>query len=222
MKRVFIPIAACWLILSAVTACTEKEKKDRDAPPPPPPPTAQEIASEIRRASLNSLSALIAGPDQPVPASVYEQVLTGLRSGKAKHQGSKNGKEALDMIAVECNQILSRAVETESWHAVLLACDALDIVEPDNVRANRLRERARGRINRPKVTIKGFFTDAETDETKVFLDVYLPETKKTEKVRAHVGQEFYGLRLVDIIGKEKGIKMQHIETGEMFDVRWKR
>jgi len=220
MNRTLALLVAVAVCATPLTGCDRKPKKPKPVPPVQAPPTPQEIAAEIR-ASLRPLTALVVASDAPISSDVSGQVLSGLRSGKAKHQMTENGKKALDIIAVDCNSALDSAIAAESWHAVVLACDALDIIEPNNVRTDRQRRRAQMEINRPKVTIKGFMTDEETNEVFVFLDVYLPQSKETVKERVREGQEFHGLRLVNIIGKEKGIKMQHVESGETYEIMWK-
>ena len=57
-----------------------------------------------------------------------------------------------------------------------------------------------------------------------FIEVYLPESGKVHNIRVRQGDEFHGLRFVKIIGKNRGIEFEHLETGDRFEVyvpRWR-
>jgi hypothetical protein len=201
------------LAAGVLVGCPQSKTKKVEAPPPPPPPTPEEIASDIRR-SLNVLNTL--PPGLPVSPEVNNQVLGGLRSSKNKHQSTENGKKALNIIANELKSQLTTAQEAKHWFRVLLICDALQILSPGTPRYEQAKEEARVQINRPKVFRVGFFEDPV--QTTVFLTVFLPETGQTQSVKVREGQEFLGLKLVNIIGKNRGVNLEYLRTGDQFKV----
>ena len=203
------------LTVGVLGGCPRSEPKTPAKPPPPPPPTPEEIASEIRQ-SLQPINAL--PPGLPVHPEINNQVRNGLRSAKNKHQTTENGKEALNMIANELKNKLTAAQEAEHWYKVVLICDVLQILSPGVPRYEKAKEKARIQINRPKVRVTGFFTDAKTEEVIVFLDVFLPETGRTESVKVREGQEFLRLKLLNIVGKNRGVNLEYLRTGDQFEV----
>lgn len=71
-------------------------------------------------------------------------------------------------------------------------------------------------LRKPRVNIIGFMTTQGQDS--VLLEFYLPIEKKTEKQQVRVGEEFYGLKLTEIIGNNQGVRFEYLETGQVFDV----
>ena len=111
-----------------------------------------------------------------------------------------------------------RAEDQELWTWVIFADEALKTLDPDHSRFDRLRERAEIRLRRPEVQITGFYEDHETGQETVFMNVYLPEENRRERVQVRPGEEFHGLRLRDIIGRNRGVELEYLEANEIFEV----
>ena len=96
--------------------------------------------------------------------------------------------------------------------------DAPPNITPGSRRFNRTRDKAVVELRKPRVTIEGFFYDGKNDQTSVFMNFYLPMEKVTYREKVRVGEEFYGLKMVEIIGRSQGVTMEYMETDETFDV----
>ena len=68
------------------------------------------------------------------------------------------------------------------------------------------------------MTVQGFYIDGKTNQTAVFMEFYIPSEKRSYKEQVRVGEEFYGLKLVEIIGDNQGVTLEYLETDETFDV----
>jgi hypothetical protein len=197
----------------------ECTKKAPEPPPPPPPsvqqPTAEQITDEMR-SSLAEVTPLL-DTGGAVPQALADKALAGLRTAKDKHQAGENGKKALTHMAVELEEQLRRSGEAELWHKAVFLCDALDALDPGNVRVQRYRDKAKVQLNRPVVRVKSFFEDKATGQTTIFLDVYIPESGKTESVAAREGEEFLGLKFLNIVGNQSGVRFEYLATGDVFE-----
>ncbi|HOE65978.1 MAG TPA: hypothetical protein PLO62_05590 [Candidatus Hydrogenedentes bacterium] len=178
---------------------------------PPPPPTAPEIAQQIR----SQVDPLVA--QAPSPAA-RTQLLNVLQAAKATHSVTDNGKQALSTIKSELEDRVKQSFEDKRWAVCMVLCDAVDVMDPGNQRVARYKERATIEFNKPQVKLQGFVTDEETKAVYAYLEIFLPETNKTERKQVQENEEFLGLRFVEIIGDLRGIKLEYKKTGEIFDV----
>ena len=199
-----------------MAGCAEKEPERPDTPPPPPPPTPQEIADKIMTTlQLNQpLPAL--GSTMPKQAST--SFLNAIRNAKSQHSANPVGKQALQIVSQQLDSRLRALENNQLWEHALTYCDAHLVLNPDSHKFDRTREKAVAELRKPRVTIRGFYTDGNTNQTAVFMDFYLPITKESHREQVRVGEEFYGLKLVAIIGNNQGVTMEYLETGEATDV----
>ena len=201
----------------AMAACTpvEQEPEEPEGPPPPSP-------AEIRQEITSPLNPVI--QQGMVPWSDLKELPGGrgaaldqVRSARQRHLAGEHGEEGIRMAADYIEENLRNAYEMEAWPLTVFLYNALDAVLPS--RANNyvtFRDRAQVFIRMPRPTITGFFDQG--GNPVVFLDVFLPEHRRTEQVRIREGEEFNGMVLVEIKGQNRGAIFEHIETGEIIDL----
>ena len=209
-KRIkyFLPFALMLLLGLGLVGCEVEEPEDEEEEPPPP------SAGEIERALTQTWEGL---PDQ-IGDEQMEEALSNLRQTRAEYQATPHGPEGIQRAVNELENIVRRAEEREAWTWVIFADEALKTLDPGHSRFDRLRERAEIRLRRPEVQITGFYEDHETGQETVFMNVYLPEENRRERVQARPGEEFHGLRLRDIIGRNRGVELEYLEANEIFEV----
>jgi hypothetical protein len=213
MKRLSLfPLA----LLVVLSACTPK------APPPPvelppAPPSAEELHKGIMTALQPYFIPIDALPTPAIQALRAEATQT-LRTECNKIGSAVNRDLAKSKVKSDLMGMLKMAYDSEEWNKTLLFCDLFDILDSDTVRTKRYRVRAETEKNRPKPTVTGIVTDPRTDIPTVFMDVYLPETDTTEQVRVRIGEDFFGLRLLEIIGRNTAVKFLYIETDTTYEV----
>lgn len=147
-------------------------------------------------------------------------MLTGLRSAKNENQSKENGKAALNDIKNEIVEIIDKAGNEKRWGLVLGGIAAFEVLDPESTRFARTKEMATLQMNKPRVTVKGFFVDqAAGGQLYAFLEVTDPKTETTETWKARLGEEKYNLRFVDIVGDQKGVTLEYLAIpGDLFDV----
>jgi len=218
MKHLVVLLVVTVLLLPAC------EKEAPPPPPesaPPPPPSVEDIYREVSPL-LQPLRDRVIGA--PTDEMAYQKMLADLRGAKGKHQGTDNGKEAMARLATEIDGIITQARTQEFWGIVARGCEVFEILQPGNIKTKRYAEMAAKELARPRVRVKGFHEDKATNETYVFLEVKLPNEnwKRIDPVR--VGDEFLDppntLRLVEILGDKKGVRLEYLGIeGDVFEVK---
>jgi hypothetical protein len=226
MGRILLVVT---LGLGVVLGCTP--------PPLPPPPTTPEltteqIVAEIQQA-LTPMTSLVepvgntvgwgadgAGAPALLTDEAKAQVIAYLRSANEKYQGTENGKAALVQIRNDIVEMLQKARDQERWRLVMAGVEIYEMLNPGSTKMDRLKERAQVHLNRPEVVVKGFLEDKQKNDIYAFLDVKLHPSNEVHKVQVRKGEEFFGLRLVDIIGNMKGVILEYLLIpGETFRLR---
>jgi len=212
VKRLLL---VCLLVLAiAPLMGCPKEEPPPPPPPAPPEPTAQEIAAKIRPA-LDALKTQGYFQD-----ALLQPMLDELKKAKNENQNKENGKAALSQISIEIVDLVNAAAEKKGWKYVLAGIAAYEVLNPESTRFARTKEIATLQVNKPKVTVKGFFVDqAAGGQLYAFLEVFDPKTNVTETWKARLGEEKYNLRFVDIVGDQKGVTLEYLAIpGDLFDV----
>ncbi len=226
-KCLFAALLVCLLCV----ACAEKAPPPPPTPPPPPEKTPEQIAGEIRPVLAPLEAVLVDDPSGQgsgeggkgakggLAPNARSTVISGLTEARTKHQGSENGRQALAMIAHDLESITSRARDQKRWPTVILAIDAYELLMPGSTKMNRLKERAQLHLACPKVSVKGFMDDAEKKDVYVFLELLWYQSGESKSVQVKVGEEFDGLKLLDIVGDKKGVRIEYLAIpGEIFEV----
>lgn len=209
MRRITVALA---VLLVAFAACEE------EPPPPPvkeepPPPTPQEIAQKF--ISEQKFNSPVPPPGWVLPKSAIAPFRSAIRTVKNQNTGTEGGAEALLIISQALDRRLRQLEDAELWDAVILIADAYEILNPASKRFKASRQIAETELRKPKVTILGI---TDFGQKVAMLSFYLPLTGETFKENVRVGEEFYGLRFVSIIGRDRGVNLEYLETGETFEV----
>ncbi len=214
-KCLSVAILAAFLCLG----CQEQAPPPPPAPPPAPEKTPEKIKEEVM-ATLAPMAGLVADPAAGAfTDDMKKSVIEGLQKARSANQASENGKLALEMVTREIETIISTARDQKRWRLVLGAIEAYEVMSPGTTKMNRLKDRAKLYISRPTVTVKGFMDDKETKDTYVFLEVTLHPSEEVKSMQVRVGEEFFGVRLLDIVGNKKGVRLEYLAIpGDTWDV----
>ena len=211
MKRLVAALLVAMVLLPACEKPPPPPPKKTEAKPPPPPPTAQ----ELRLSAIAKLADILSGV---VPLG-KEEVQNRVNAERSRLKGQLNGAAALRLLTADIRDALKGCRSNANWDGVLLLCNALEPLDPENVMLQRYREEAVVQKNKPIVELKGFTTHGDTGETMIFLNVTLPEeNNRTESCKVEVGEEFHNLKLMRIVGKQKGVEIRYLPTNEDFEV----
>jgi hypothetical protein len=177
------------------------------------------ILAEVRpiiepfRAAVNAVPS----PEAPgLTDAQCEEVLGKLRDAQAQYGAMSTGAAAFKELAYEIADIAKKARDNERWRLVEACVDAHQLLNMQSVTLQRLDARAKMMLARPTVELKGFLEDKGKGETYVFLQItdHVTQTRKTVKVRE--GEEFNDLRLIGIIGNNKGVKLEYLKIEGLF------
>lgn len=211
MKRITYLLA---VVVVGLVGCEGEEKKTKEKEQPPPPPSAQ----QLHKANSEKLMQTIASNPGNVQSTVSE-IKSSLRR-------EPNGAEALNMITSDVREGAKQAYaaaeesgEPILWESVLVLCDALEALNPDDPRIGRYRERAKLEKQRPMVRLNGFMTDPETDTDIAIIDVSVPGSGETKRMNVQEGEEFMGLEFVEVIGNREGMVLKYKPTGKEYRVK---
>lgn len=223
-------LTLCFVILVAFCGC-KKEPPPPLEKPPPPPPSPEELAIPIK-ACIEPLRELTrnAAPGKGWGAGgkgasgllrrpVQKQVVDCLKSEYQKNRGKVNGPEALTIVQRELEDIIRLARDQERWRLVVGCIGAFKAVAPNSSKMDALLRRADLHMRRPIVRVRGFFDDNENNETYVFLEFTLRPSMKKYQERMRVGDEKHEVRLLDLVGDKKGVRLEYLPIdGKVWDV----
>ncbi|HOD48908.1 MAG TPA: hypothetical protein PLM14_05365 [Candidatus Hydrogenedentes bacterium] len=213
------------LCLAAISGCSGQDKSGVVPPPlpelpPPNQPLPEEIAAEIQEGlkPLDDVASFEAG----ITPELKEQLITHLKTAQHNHSGTEWDRKGLMLTANGLEDRLEAARENMHTDLVLLLCDLIEVIEPDNTKLPRFREWAQIQLERPIVKIVGWFEFEKPsygkDEIYALLEVYIPATGKTERPKVMEGEEFLGLKFHRIIGKKRGMVLEYLKTKDKFAV----
>lgn len=190
--------------------------------------TAEAVLGEVRSA-LAPLAAVLNADgygerDSETPGyltdAAKEQALTALREAVQKHGKTEHGRRALTLLEHELVTMIQQARDNDRWRLVLAAIEAYEVLNPQSSsRMERLKERAHVHFNRPRVKVLGYFDDLAKDDVYIFLEVTLHELGDVEILQVRQGDEFLGLKLLEIVGRKKGVLLEYEKVpGDVFRV----
>lgn len=218
-KRLLLALG-CVLMIGIVSGC-------KPAPPPPPPPvvpvgpqTKQEVLGLVLPA-LAPIEAVLAQPPGQGGMTEAERsgVMAQLRDAVAKYGNLPFGREALREVGYKIGEIGKKASTQERWRLALTCVDAFDILQMESLTVSRLGERAKTMMEQPTVRVRGFLEDKEKGSLYVFMELVNRKTGEVEKVQAREGEDFNGIRLIKVIGRNKKVRVEYINIpGLIFDV----
>jgi hypothetical protein len=219
-KCLVLAVLICLLGL----ACGQQTPPPTPTPPPPPEKTAEQLYAEIKPA-LAPAEAVLA--ETPLPGGFTPEVkallMEGLQKARTANQGSENGKQALSMLTRDIESLISKARDLKRWKAVMGLIEVYETMAPGTTKMNRLKERAQLYIDRPNVVLKGFVDDKQSQDTYAFIEVTDKKTGETKQMQVKPGEEFFGVRLQDIVGNQAGIQLEYLAIpGETWEVTMSR
>jgi hypothetical protein len=162
----------------------------------------------------------MAGPEAGfLTDEVRDQVIAALRAARDKYQNTEVGRNALNLISHDIVDLVQRARDSQRYRLALAGIEAFETLNPGSPRLNSLKERLMTAVRRPKVAVKGFFIDKEKDDTYAFLVLTLKPSGKRHNVQVRPGEEFDGLRFIDIVGNNQGVILEYLDIpGSKFKV----
>ncbi|MCC6694116.1 MAG: hypothetical protein IT365_00670 [Candidatus Hydrogenedentes bacterium] len=209
------------LVILGFGGCDVDQLPQPPAVPGQTPETKEAIQAEIE-AGLQPIYDFVGTLTRqtPLPPGYAEQSLAYVQGVVSKYSGTPAGQEALHGVERHLEDALKTAREAQNGLAVLMICSLIRTIDPDNPRLARHEEWATIEKNRPVVMLRGWYEDRESNPPTVnaFLEVYLPETGEVQHLRVREGEEFLGLKFHKIIGKRRGMRMEYLRTGDLFEV----
>jgi hypothetical protein len=138
-----------------------------------------------------------------------------MRTFREKHGETETGKEMIRNIAQTGYNFAQMLFQMKEYARCVEACDVVRQIDPAHEPTNQLRQQAQEELNKPHVTLRGFFNEIASE--KLFAMVEVTYQGQTESMQVTVGDEFYGYRFMKIIknvqGNPKGIVLRYIKTG---------
>lgn len=214
--RKFALLVALSLIVS-LTGCEEQEARQKPDRPDvdvdaPPPPTPEEVAQQIITAA--QLNAQMPRRGSSLPPAVRQTILDSLRRERNRLKGTEEGDRALAIVEAKVDERVRQYERAELWEHVITMTDAHLIFNPGSVKFNHIRDKALVELRKPRVTVTGI---PEFEGRKIaMLRIYLPLTSQTFSEKMAIGEEMHGLRFLSVFGKDRGVRLEYLETGERF------
>jgi len=187
---------------------------------PTGPQTKQEVLALVLPA-LAPLEAVLAAPAGKGGLSEADRtgVMSALRDSVAKYGNLACGREALHDVGFKLAEMGKKASTQERWRLALACVDAFDILQMESLTVGRLGERAKTMMEQPTVRVRGFLEDKEKNDLYVFMELVNRKTGEVEKVQAREGEEFGGIRLLKVIGRNQKVRVEYLKIpGLVFDV----
>lgn len=200
--------------LAGFAGCSSEPASERPDKPElsdaPPPPTPEELAN--KEMSGLGLNDPLPRPGARLSALMRNNILNQYRELDNRLSQTPEGKGALKIIAGKLEQRIQAVRRVELWEYVLTYIDAYKILEPDSTKFNLLHDQALSELRKPKVTVHGL---PEFEGRKIaVLDIYVPVKSESHLVRMRIGEEMYGIKLLDIFGDDKGVKIEYLDSGD--------
>ncbi len=215
-----------------VSGCSEPPPPPEPENLPPPEPSVDQIYGELK--------GTIAPFYEPfktrgwISPKNQTEVVTKLKSLKAKYTAMQNGRAALGRFEGDVQALIKRTRDEERWRLLIGCLKLFEVLRPGSLsdpaeRYSKLMARAELMMQRPHVAVRGFF-DIE-GEMYAFLDVTHRTTKEVESHRVREGEEFYAqvdpvtgqpgpaiLRLVRIIGDRQAVELLYIPVNDTWEL----
>lgn len=197
----------------------------KPAPTPAPPEKRGPTASEIRAqfdSALRSVYTIVdqSTADTRVPDEVAAQVQTQLTDLKSKYAKEPVYKEAIGGVVDTLEDKLRVVRDKQNGVLALYLCSLIRFFDPENSRVVRFEKWGETVKNRPVVTLRGWYEprDVPVPTVYAFLEVYTPEDGQTHHIQVREGEEFLGLKYLEMIGNKAGIKFEYLKTRDRFEV----
>ncbi len=220
MKRIVI-VAMALSVLAM--GCDKSFWQKASQPPQPAAPTKAEIQAKVKPI-IEPFKQILNSPqpeDQvPLPVETRNQVINGLRDAQMQYGQYEQGQETLREIGDEIAEIAKRARGQERWLLVEACIDAYELLNLHSEVLSRLDDHAKLMIAKPKVEVKGFLEDKQTNAINIFVQTTDRSTGKIKTTTRREGEEFDDLRIVRIIGNNHAVEFEYLKIpGLTFKVK---
>lgn len=209
------------LLALSVLAAMAASCKVEPPPPPPPPPMGPQTKAEVLalvRPVIAPLRFSVEG-STPLDNQARAVILQNLRQAVMEHGGKDFGREALREVGYEIAELGKEASADERWKLALFCVDAFDTLSMESALLSRISDRAGKMLEQPTVRVRGFLEDGVDKTLYVFMDIVDRRTGEVKKVQAREGEEFHGLRMIKVLGRNKQVRFEYIKIpGLIFDV----
>ena len=214
--RVLRNLLALSMLAAMAASC-----KVEPPPPPPPPPMGPQTKAEVLalvRPVIAPLRFSVEG-STPLDNQARAVILQNLRQAVMEHGGKDFGREALREVGYEIAELGKEASADERWKLALFCVDAFDTLSMESALLSRISDRAEKMLEQPTVRVRGFLEDGVDKTLYVFMDIVDRRTGEVKKVQAREGEEFHGLRMIKVLGRNKQVRFEYIKIpGLIFDV----
>ena len=198
------------VVLIAACSPPEEEVEEASGPEAPPPPTPQEIAqSIITELNLDMTAASTGGR---LSNTVRQQMLNSLHDKVNLHNGSEDGKKAMEFVKQRVEKRIRDFSNEDAWQHVLVFIDLHKVFDPDSRKYGSLQEEAFQQLKKPKLALKGM--PVLDGQRIIILDFEFPLDNSRAQERVAIGDELHGVRVVDVFGNNRGVTVEFLETGE--------
>jgi hypothetical protein len=218
MKRMCFAFGFLLLCVFVLAGCEGEPPPPPPPPPapPPPPPTPQEIEAEIRGGYEETFNKIYAAKGKGTQEDL-DKLRATLTKAKQKHKSTEWGRGGLLRVANQFERKISEARKKKQWRNVYFVCEYLEVLEPGHEMVQRSKDYATAQLTRPVVKVTGNYE--QEGETIWFLHVKLPKTGKTHTVKVRPGEEFHGLRFVQVLGDNRSLELEYQKLHETFTVK---
>ncbi len=209
------------LLALSVLAALAASCKVEPPPPPPPPPTGPQTKEEVLALVRPVIAPIRIAVDTGSFLGLQETaaILQNLRQAVAEHGGKDFGRAALREVGYEIAELGREASAAERWKLALFCVDAFDTLSMESALLSRISARAQEMMAQPTVRVRGFLEDGVDKSLYVFMDITDRRTGEVKKVQAREGEEFHGLRMIKVLGRNKQVRFEYIKIpGLIFDV----
>ena len=204
---------AVWMIVLVFLAgCGEPEVVEPVDPELPPPPTPQEVAQSI--ITEVNLDMPIPPAGQRFPIQARNEMIDALQAKKNIHNADVTGKEALEHVRGRIDKRIREFSGANAWQHVMVFIELHEVLSPDSTKYASLRDDAIIQLKKPQLKLHGL--PVLDGRQVIVMTFYIPATDETHKEWLSIGDQIYGMKLVDVFGNNRGVTMEYLETGERF------
>ncbi|HOQ90395.1 MAG TPA: hypothetical protein PLX03_09685 [Candidatus Hydrogenedentes bacterium] len=216
------------LVQVSIWACCALIFSCAPPPPPPPPPetagpqTAEEVFALISPI-IQPLRVAAASKNVTISPADRDLMISQLGQAVAQYGGTEFGRQALARLGQEIADLALTFSRDERYRATLICLDAHNVLNMSSALLNRLGERAQKMISQPAVRTRGFLEDKQNGDLYAFLELLDRQSGKIKTIQLREGEESDGIRLLRIIGRNRGVRIEYLEIpGLIVDIDFER
>ncbi len=213
MKPTILLILLAASMMFMFSGCEQPEPEPEPEPEKPPEPTAEEL---YQRAKSLLGGLLTSGVDAP-PDHQIQDILNQVQARRPELALSENGRNAIQMVARDVDNMIRESRDEERWRKVKALCMAYMALRPGDERLASVMEQAEAMMNLPRITVTGF---VELDgDLYAFIELFDPKTGEMTAYRRREGEEFHDvMRLVRIIGNQQAVEVEYLPVRHVWQV----